>query len=175
MSEITTDCPICTQNHLRARFATESCHQALSDFERQYPVSFALELEEQHEDKPAGSVADPRTTLAARGRPGGPRPGGPPMTLGGRQAQQQAAATYQPIAVRLGMRQKAPATASTRATSTKYVAARSLCICSASCYSYLFIGLAHCKCKSLTYRSLRLSSVCLPSLCPASDVEKYAR
>ena len=42
------------------------------------------------------------------------------------------------------------------------------------CRPYYFIRLAHCKCKSLMFRSSRLSVVCL-SVCPASDLDNQAR
>ena len=56
------------QSHLRARFAVENCQLALEEFERQYPVSFALELDLE-EDKSAGSTAKsqkPSMELAVR-------------------------------------------------------------------------------------------------------------
>jgi len=56
-----------TQSHQRARFATESCHQALTNLEVQYPVSFAIELQQFFEEKPTEAMA------AMTGSPGNTR------------------------------------------------------------------------------------------------------
>ena len=44
------------QSHLKARFATETCREALSNFEVQYPVSFAIELQQLQDEKPTDAA-----------------------------------------------------------------------------------------------------------------------
>jgi len=100
---------ICAQHHLRARFATENCQPALADFERHFPVSFALELEQLYEDKPGEGVAAARARLGVRPASAGARPGaaataGPPPL---------------PITVRLGMR-KNPAAGTGSSASLRF-------------------------------------------------------
>jgi len=102
---------ICAQHHLRARFATENCEPALADFERHFPVSFALELEQLYEDKPGEGVAAARARLGVRPASAGARPGAaatarPPPPL--------------PIAVRLGMR-KNPAAGTGSSASLRFL------------------------------------------------------
>jgi len=83
----------------------ESCRHALADFELQYPVSFALELEQLVEEKPA-ETDDPRETR--RGFTNLRMPD----TRHGQPISQQ------PMAVRLGMRRMSGGTDG-RSTPTK--------------------------------------------------------
>ena len=100
------------QHHLRSKFATESCQQALADFEYLYPVSFALDLIPLHEEKPKELLAAPEgSSVAGRGRPNAgsqTRRGSLP----------QNAIPQPPIAVRLGMRSNSPMSSSTRSVSS---------------------------------------------------------
>ena len=52
------------QKQLRARFAMESCRQALIDFEIRYPVSFALELEHHVEERQTTTPSDTNPAAA---------------------------------------------------------------------------------------------------------------
>lgn len=101
------------QNHLRSRFAMESCRQALTEFEQKFPVSFAVELDQLHEQKLALTAADNRaasstsissTSSKSRQPSSTKRRGFVGVGGGGAGAARRNSIPQPPIAVRLGIR-----------------------------------------------------------------------